>query len=129
VIKYIFSCKYIDLFQIRYTFEPPQLYQHYVASPAYSAPDLVAALDCGFKFYPSWDPCIPHLLAQPGVPLVFTEFTLQVLLTKSFQGMVTKRLGGDFKFGFGSLFERRAQGPRLDSPFSQHWEFLIAAIS
>jgi len=62
---------------VRYTFEPPQLYQEYVAGPAYSQPDIVAALDCGFKFYPSWDPCIPHLLPGEGVPCVFTEFTLQ----------------------------------------------------
>lgn len=63
--------------EIKYTFEPPQLYQDYVKTPAYSEPDIVAALDCGFKFYPSWDPCIPHLLPKPGVPCVFTEFTLQ----------------------------------------------------
>jgi hypothetical protein len=74
-------CNYyhkIILIQIRYSFEPPQLYQNYVNSPSYSPPDIIAALDCGFKFYPSWDPCLPHLVAQSGVPLVFTEFTLQV---------------------------------------------------
>jgi len=63
--------------QVLYRFEPPQLYQDYVTTPGYRQPDLVAALDCGFKFYPSWDPCIPHLLPAPGVPCVFTEFTLQ----------------------------------------------------
>ena len=63
--------------EVRYRFEPPQLYQDYCASPAFCAPDIVAALDCGFKFYPSWDPCIPAMLARPGPPLVFTEFTLQ----------------------------------------------------
>ena len=64
--------------QVKYTFEPPQLYQDYVGGANYRVPDIVAALDCGFKFYPSWDPCIPHLLPSVGVPCVFTEFTLQV---------------------------------------------------
>ena len=63
---------------MNYSFAPPQLYQDYVKTPGYVQPDIVAALDCGFKFYPSWDPCIPHLLPAPGVPCVFTEFTLQV---------------------------------------------------
>ncbi|XP_023331908.1 uncharacterized protein LOC111704027 [Eurytemora carolleeae] len=62
---------------VNYSFAPPQLYQDYVKTPGYVQPDIVAALDCGFKFYPSWDPCIPHLLPAPGVPCVFTEFTLQ----------------------------------------------------
>ena len=53
------------------------LYQDYSKTPKYSAPDIIAALDCGFKFYPSWDPCIPSLVDQSGAPLVFTEFTLQ----------------------------------------------------
>ena len=43
---------------------------------ACSCPDIIAALDCGFKFYPSWDPCIPTLVDNSGAPLVFTEFTL-----------------------------------------------------
>ena len=47
-------------------------------TPKYRAPDMVAALDCGFKFYSTWDPCIPHLLPDNGAPCVFTEFTLQV---------------------------------------------------
>jgi len=63
--------------QVKYTFEPPQLYQDYVNTPKYRAPDMVAALDCGFKFYSTWDPCIPHLLPDNGAPCVFTEFTLQ----------------------------------------------------
>jgi len=65
------------LLEILYSFEPPQLYQNYVCSPGYKVPDIVAALDCGFKFYPSWNPCIPHLLPKKGIPCVFTEFNLQ----------------------------------------------------
>ena len=63
--------------EVKYTFEPPMLYQDYNKSPNYTKPDIIAALDCGFKFYPSWDPCIPSLVEQTGAPLVFTEFTLQ----------------------------------------------------
>ena len=64
--------------QVKYTFEPPTLYQNYNQSPSYTKPDIIAALDCGFKFYPSWDPCIPQLVDRSGAPCVFTEFTLQV---------------------------------------------------
>ena len=64
--------------QVQYTFEPPCLYQDYVESSSYLAPDIVAALDCGFKWYPTWDKCIPKLMPRAGVPLVFTEFNLQV---------------------------------------------------
>ena len=63
--------------EVKYAFEPPMLYQDYNKSPNYNKPDIIAALDCGFKFYPSWDPCIPSLVEQTGAPLVFTEFTLQ----------------------------------------------------
>ena len=62
--------------EMKYTFEPPMLYQDYNQSPKYTKPDIIAALDCGFKFYPSWDPCIPTLVDNSGAPLVFTEFTL-----------------------------------------------------
>jgi len=63
--------------EVKYTFEPPMLYQDYHKSPQYKKPDIIAALDCGFKFYPSWDPCIPELVNETGAPCVFTEFTLQ----------------------------------------------------
>eukprot|EP00090_Calanus_glacialis_P027047 TRINITY_DN4255_c0_g1_i1.p1 TRINITY_DN4255_c0_g1~~TRINITY_DN4255_c0_g1_i1.p1 ORF type:complete len:575 (-),score=153.79 TRINITY_DN4255_c0_g1_i1:116-1840(-) len=63
--------------QVKYTFEPPTLYQNYSQSPSYTKPDIIAALDCGFKFYPSWDACIPQLVDRSGAPCVFTEFTLQ----------------------------------------------------
>jgi len=62
--------------EVKYTFEPPMLYQDYSQSPKYTRPDIIAALDCGFKFYPSWDPCIPTLVDNSGAPLIFTEFTL-----------------------------------------------------
>merc|ERR1719208_342951 len=50
--------------EVKYTFEPPQLYQDYNKSSNYNKPDIIAALDCGFKFYPSWDPCIPSLVER-----------------------------------------------------------------
>merc|ERR1712038_1836522 len=62
--------------EVRYTFQPPMLYQNYVNSPSFVQPDVVAALDCGFKFYPSWDASIPSLVPESGAPCVFTEFTL-----------------------------------------------------
>jgi len=62
--------------EVRYTFQPPMLYQNYVKSPSFVQPDVVAALDCGFKFYPSWDASIPSLVPESGAPCVFTEFTL-----------------------------------------------------
>jgi len=63
--------------EVKYTFEPPKLYEDYVTSSSYTKPNIVAALDCGFKFYPSWDKSIPNLLPEDGTPCVFTEFTLQ----------------------------------------------------
>jgi len=63
--------------EVQYTFEPPTLYQNYVSSPSFTPPDIVAALDCGFKFYPTWDPSIPSLVSVSGAPCVFTEFNLQ----------------------------------------------------
>ena len=77
--------------EVRYTLEPPKLYQvnstknrlelmlifqNYTKSPSFVAPDVVAALDCGFKFYPTWDASIPSMVPASGVPCVFTEFTL-----------------------------------------------------
>ena len=41
------------------------------------SPDLVVALDCGFKFYPSWVPAIREMLKYADVPLIFTEFTMK----------------------------------------------------
>ena len=34
----------------------------------------MAALDCGFKFYPEWRPAIKQFLSCEGCPLIFTEF-------------------------------------------------------
>jgi len=54
----------------------PKLYQDYATAQSFIKPDLVVALDCGFKFYPSWIPAIKQMLKYPNVPLIFTEFTL-----------------------------------------------------
>lgn len=63
--------------EVKYTFEPPKLYDEYMRSPCFIRPDIIGALDCGFKFYPSWDSSIPCLVPKDGTPCVFTEFTLQ----------------------------------------------------
>jgi len=63
--------------EVKYTLEPPKLYDEYVKGPSFVKPDIVAGLDCGFKFYPSWDSSIPYMVPQDGTPCVFTEFTLQ----------------------------------------------------
>ena len=55
----------------------PMFYQEYANAKAFLKPDLVVALDCGFKFYPTWVSAIPCMLKFKNVPLVFTEFTLQ----------------------------------------------------
>ena len=44
----------------------------------YTEPDLVAALNCGFIFYTSWDSSLDPMLRRTGAPLVFTEYYLQV---------------------------------------------------
>ena len=44
----------------------------------YTEPDLVAALNCGFIFYTSWDSSLDPMLRRSGAPLVFTEYYLQV---------------------------------------------------
>ena len=44
----------------------------------YTEPDLVAALNCGFIFYNSWDSSLDPMLRRSGAPLVFTEYYLQV---------------------------------------------------
>ena len=56
----------------------PTFYQEYAKSKSsFLKPDLVVALDCGFKFYPTWVGAIPDMLKYENVPLIFTEFTLQ----------------------------------------------------
>ena len=52
------------------------LFQDYVRSCP-SKPDAIVALDCGFKFYPSWQDGIRAMLSVKTAPLIFTEFTLQ----------------------------------------------------
>ena len=54
-------------------FEPPSLYQDWVHTNRYSAPDLIVALDCGFKFYPTWRPALEAMKTKsPQCPLIFT---------------------------------------------------------
>ncbi|QQP39221.1 Putative LOC101449370, partial [Caligus rogercresseyi] len=52
------------------------LYHDYVSASDYTEPDVVVALDCGFKFYPSWRASLPAMLRPSGAPLIFTEFNL-----------------------------------------------------
>ena len=47
-------------------------------------PDLVAAFNCGFIFYTSWDPSLPPMIKYADVPLVFTEY-YQVWSLSSFE--------------------------------------------
>ena len=49
-----------------------------VCTVQYTEPDLVAALNCGFIFYNSWDSSLDPMLRRSGAPLVFTEYYLQV---------------------------------------------------
>jgi len=51
-----------------------KLYQDYATNNSYIEPDFVVALDCGFKFYPSWKKAIPHMVRPSGAALIFTEF-------------------------------------------------------
>ena len=61
--------------KVVYRFEPRMLYQDYCQNKArFCEPDLAVALDCGFKFYPSWLPALDIILKK-ATPLVFTEFT------------------------------------------------------
>lgn len=52
-------------------------YKSYAKSKEFQEPDLVAALNCGFIFYTSWDRSLDSMIRQSGVPLVFTEYYLQ----------------------------------------------------
>eukprot|EP00094_Tigriopus_californicus_P001703 TCALIF_01648-PA protein Name:"Protein of unknown function" AED:0.01 eAED:0.10 QI:51/0.5/0.66/1/1/1/3/0/582 len=62
---------------IDYYLEPPCLYQAYLKRDSFIDPDMIVALDCGFKFYPTWRPALVEMLRIPKCPLVFTEFTLE----------------------------------------------------
>ena len=53
-------------------------YKQYSRSKLYQEPDLVAALNCGFIFYKSWDSSLDSMLRTSSAPLVFTEYYLQV---------------------------------------------------
>jgi len=52
-------------------------YKQYSRSKLYQEPDLVAALNCGFIFYKSWDSSLDSMLRISSAPLVFTEYYLQ----------------------------------------------------
>lgn len=52
-------------------------YRSYSKSKQFKEPDLVAALNCGFIFYTSWDSSLDAMLRPSGAPLVFTEYYLQ----------------------------------------------------
>ena len=53
-------------------------YRQYSRSKLYQEPSLVAALNCGFIFYKSWDSSLDSMLRTSSAPLVFTEYYLQV---------------------------------------------------
>ena len=62
-----------DELRIRYVLVD-KLYQDYAKNNSYMPPDFVVALDCGFKFYPSWNKAIPHMVRNGGAAMIFTEF-------------------------------------------------------
>ena len=52
-------------------------YKSYARSKQYLEPTLVAALNCGFIFYKSWDASLDFMVRKTGAPLVFTEYYLE----------------------------------------------------
>ena len=65
-----------DELRIRYVLVD-KLYQDYAKNNSYIEPDFVVALDCGFKFYPSWTKAIQKMVRTGGAAMIFTEFTLK----------------------------------------------------
>ena len=63
-----------DELRIRYVLID-KFYQDYAANNSYIEPDFVVALDCGFKFYPSWKKANANMVRKNGAALIFTEFT------------------------------------------------------
>ena len=53
-------------------------YLQYSRSRDYTEPSLVAALNCGFIFYKSWDSSLDSMVRKSTAPLIFTEYYLQV---------------------------------------------------
>jgi len=49
-------------------------YKEFSNSKGYQEPDLIAALNCGFIFYKSWDSSLDCMVRSSGAPLVFTEY-------------------------------------------------------
>ncbi|CAB4069126.1 unnamed protein product [Lepeophtheirus salmonis] len=62
--------------KINYRFEANTLYHDYIKKNSFIEPDAVIALDCGFKFYPSWRESLPYMIRPGGAPLIFTEFNI-----------------------------------------------------
>lgn len=60
----------------------PTSYEKYFNSSAYTKPDVVAALNCGFHEFEAeeakdtWRSSLPLLFSEVGVPVVFTSYTL-----------------------------------------------------
>jgi len=59
---------------VKFIVEKPCDYQKYSRSKNYLEPDLVAALNCGFIFYKSWNSSLDCMIRPSGAPLVFTEY-------------------------------------------------------
>ena len=64
-------------------------YLQYSRSKHYTEPDLVAALNCGFIFYKSWDSSLDSMLRRSSAPLVFTEYYLQVITSSQLSSVLT----------------------------------------
>lgn len=81
-------------------------YQDYAEKcPQYTVPDAVAVFNCGFHEYQNdpekdtWKPALPLLTKHPGVPLIFTSYTLTEaqrdyeLILKSANGELKTQVG------------------------------------
>ena len=71
--KEIQNSRKVDDLRIRYVLVD-KYYQEYAKNNSYIEPDFVVALDCGFKFYPSWKKALPQMVRKSGAALIFTEF-------------------------------------------------------
>ena len=76
----VISTEFWQLLIFRYTFVH-NTYDGYMLGAGASKPDLVAAFNCGFIFYQSWDSSIPPMIKYPDVPLVFTEYYQVTILS------------------------------------------------
>ena len=71
--KEIQASRKVDDLRIRYVLVD-KYYQDYAKNNSYIEPDFVVALDCGFKFYPSWKKALPQMVRKSGAAMIFTEF-------------------------------------------------------